>query len=196
MSNGLTLNVELSQESREKLRRLEDAGGLLAALATAMNAQANYTVSHIHRTRLIGTGPFPPSEHKLGVRSSRLWKALFATRATISGKTISWAIGDSVKYARIHELGGTIKHAARSGSVRLRTDARGNLLRQSGDQVGGRLAVFAKRSHKRARVVQYQAAAYQVNMPARAPIWTGILDCSAELRKAVVTTTEKFLLGK
>ncbi|MDN3578704.1 phage virion morphogenesis protein [Chitinimonas viridis] len=73
-------------------------------------------------------------------------------------------VGTNVKYAAIHQFGGTINHAARSGWVRHRTDAKGNLLRQGKN---GRLLVFAKDSHKRVKVTRYTSEGWQVKMPAR-----------------------------
>jgi phage virion morphogenesis protein len=60
-------------------------------------------------------------------------------------------IGTNMVYAPIQHLGGTIK---RTGHVRLRTDRKGNLLKNSDHS---NLAIFAKRSHKQAvaRAVNY-----------------------------------------
>nr|WP_279633745.1 phage virion morphogenesis protein [Cupriavidus gilardii] len=57
-------------------------------------------------------------------------------------------VATNIRYAAIHQFGGEITRAAHSGWVRLRTDASGKLIRQGKN---GRLAVFAKASHKRAR---------------------------------------------
>lgn len=76
----------------------------------------------------------------------------------------SAVVGTNLRYAAIHQLGGEITRAAHSGWVRLRTDARGNLLRQAKH---GRLAVFAKDSHKRARTVRYTSSGSKTKIPAR-----------------------------
>lgn len=76
----------------------------------------------------------------------------------------SAVVGTNVRYAAIHQFGGEITRAAHSGWVRLRTDARGNLLRQGR---AARLAVFAKDSHKRARKVQYTSDGWKTKIPAR-----------------------------
>lgn len=74
-------------------------------------------------------------------------------------------IGSNVRYAAIHQLGGTIQRAAYSKQVRHRTDAKGNLLRTA--QFSGKGLVFAKASHKRAIARWFEVAAHEVNIPAR-----------------------------
>ncbi|MDR1063063.1 MAG: phage virion morphogenesis protein [Azoarcus sp.] len=76
-------------------------------------------------------------------------------------------IGSNVAYAAIHQFGGTIAHDARSQKVRLRTDAKGSLLRQGKSGRKKNLAVFAKDRHKRARETWHQVDAYTVTIPAR-----------------------------
>lgn len=75
--------------------------------------------------------------------------------------------GTSVLYAAIHQFGGSIERGAYSSTVRLRTDAGGNLLRQGGEGKGKNLAVFAKDSHKRARSARYTTEGFTVGIPAR-----------------------------
>jgi hypothetical protein len=72
---------------------------------------------------------------------------------TLSGETISGGVqagGGPAFYGKYHEYGGTFDRKA--GSVRLRVDAKGELIRQLAN---GRLAVFAKSSHKRVKDVAY-----------------------------------------
>ncbi|MFZ4857915.1 MAG: phage virion morphogenesis protein [Desulfuromonadaceae bacterium] len=78
--------------------------------------------------------------------------------------TNSAGVATNKKYAAIHNFGGPINRAARSGSVRLRTDARGNILRQNGSD---HLAIFAKKSHKRAVSRDFSASGYTITMPQR-----------------------------
>ncbi|WP_416053122.1 phage virion morphogenesis protein [Cupriavidus basilensis] len=79
----------------------------------------------------------------------------------------SAAVGTNVRYAAIHQFGGEITRAAHSGWVRLRTDARGNLIRQGTKGRAARLAVFAKDSHKRVRTVRYTSSEGKTKIPAR-----------------------------
>ena len=56
--------------------------------------------------------------------------------------------GAAKDYAAIHQFGGTVDVPAHSVKTRLRTDAKGGLVRQANHK---NLAVFAKDSHKRVR---------------------------------------------
>ena len=51
--------------------------------------------------------------------------------------------------------------------MRLRTDAKGVLLRQGDEGKLAKLAVFARASHKRAVERSYQGKDYTINIPAR-----------------------------
>lgn len=75
--------------------------------------------------------------------------------------------GAARAYAAIHQFGGTIDRAPHSTKVRLRTDAKGNLMRQSTEGRAKNLAVFAKDGHKRARESWAAVDAYQITIPAR-----------------------------
>ncbi|KWH38495.1 hypothetical protein WL99_32680 [Burkholderia cepacia] len=72
--------------------------------------------------------------------------------------------GAAAAYAGIHQFGGTVTHPAHSTKVRLRTDSKGNLVRQAGHK---HLAVFARDSHKRARESWHEVGEYTVTIPAR-----------------------------
>lgn len=73
-------------------------------------------------------------------------------------------IGTNLVYAAIQHFGGKIQRKGKAGTVRLRTDAKGNLLRQGKN---GKLAVFARQSHKRAVERSYQGKDYSITLPAR-----------------------------
>jgi len=175
--------IELSAEAKQIIEDLKTMPEwATAAISKGMEKANQFTMAHIMQVHLTGNGPFPVSEHKLGVRSSRLRGGLFASRPVVVGERVQSAIGDSVKYAVIHEFGGRIKHPPRSGSVRLRTDASGALLRHGKN---GKLATFAKASHKRAKEVKFNAAGYEVEMPERAPVRTGIQEKFQEYGEAI-----------
>jgi len=83
---------------------------------------------------------------------------------TVQAGRMDVVIGTNLGYARIHQLGGEIKRKPFSGSVRLRTDAKGNLLRQEGRP---NLAVFARRNHKRMVTKEFKSEGYTIVMPKR-----------------------------
>lgn len=86
----------------------------------------------------------------------------------VDGTTV--VLGTVVRYARIHQEGGVIRPSVIR--LRFRTDAKGHLLSQQNLLNGpsrmrnaGKMAVFAKTSHKRAIEGVFLRGAYQ--MPAR-----------------------------
>ncbi|AYH45672.1 phage virion morphogenesis protein [Azoarcus sp. DN11] len=88
------------------------------------------------------------------------------SQATIAART-KRAGGAARVYAAIHQFGGTIDRAPHSTKVRLRTDAKGDLVRQGTEGRSKSLAVFAKDSHKRARESWHAVDAYQITISAR-----------------------------
>ncbi len=79
----------------------------------------------------------------------------------------SAGVGVATPYAGIQHLGGTIERGAYSSTARLRTDAKGALLRQGAKGRAKNLAVFAKDTHKRARSVRYTTEGFTIRIPAR-----------------------------
>jgi phage gpG-like protein len=177
MSDSITITV--SGPALDMARRASDRAGMMNAIAREMDLQNGYTIAHISKVRMRGNDgkPFPPEQHILGIRSANLVRSLWASEAEVNGSTVTGTIGSPVKYAAIHEFGGTVKRVQLAGSVRLRTDARGNLLRQGKN---GKLAVFAKAEHKRAVTVAYDGGKrFEFTIPERAPIRSGIADRAA-----------------
>lgn len=105
-------------------------------------------------------------------------------------------IGTNVPYARIHQYGGEIQRDGGEIDIRLRTDRRGNLLRQAGYP---HLAVFAKKSHKQVRESTHQFGPYTITIPARpylpfrGPPGQEILQ--PEARTTILQTVEDFISG-
>ena len=169
------VKIELSEAAKDILRHVtEMPQSMLGDIAKGMQKANVMLVSRIQAERLTGQGPFPVEEHKLGVRSGRLRGSLHAGGVTIADNRVESSIGSNVKYAAVHEFGGPIHHEASVGSVRLRTDRAGNLLRQG---VNPHLAVFARARHKRVKTVRWSADAHDVMMPERAPVRTEIANC-------------------
>lgn len=175
------------------LQRMRNAPAVvLPAMKRALDAEMQHTIAHITEQRLGGQGPYPVSQHRLGRVSHQLAESLDSTRAVISGTTLSAsAISTGVKYAAIHEFGGVIEFKPRPGSVRLRLDARGQLVRQA----DGRGARFARAEHKRARTVTFMTKGHKVTMPARAAIRTGIEDRAPAIAAALGAAAAKALDG-
>lgn len=184
------LEIKLRPSDQKKLDRLANRAALLQAMAKELDRQNLLTVAGIQRRRLTGQGPFPPSQQRLGIVTGRLRAAVAPGLAFIDGETIHSSIGCSVKYAWIHEHGGVIKMPPRKGSVRLRTDKAGNLLRHGKN---GKLATFAKAGHKRVKEVQFESKAYEIHMPPRAPIWAGIMDRKEDSARGIAKSVTAYL---
>jgi len=75
--------------------------------------------------------------------------------------------GAASAYAAAQQLGVTINRPTYSTKVRLRTNAKGELLRQGATGKSANLAVFAKDRHKRVRESWHQVPAYSFTLPAR-----------------------------
>ncbi|MDH0494255.1 phage virion morphogenesis protein [Comamonas aquatica] len=73
-------------------------------------------------------------------------------------------VGSNLRYAAAHQFGAAIERAAYSIKTRLRTDSKGQLLRQKDHK---NLAVFAKDRHQRARESWHEVAAHTIHIPAR-----------------------------
>ena len=85
----------------------------------------------------------------------------------IAWDATSASVSTNRKYAAIHNFGGEIKRYPFSSTVRLRTDAKGNLLRQGDEGLKANLAVFAKSGHKRTRDYFRFSMGYTIRMPRR-----------------------------
>ena len=169
------VKIELTPQAEEILRHVTDMPqSMLVDIAKGMQHTNVLLVSRIQEERLTGQGPFPVEEHRLGVKSGRLRGSLNSGPVTIADNKVESSVGSNVKYAAVHEFGWVIHHEASVGTARLRTDAKGNLLRQDKHP---HLAVFALPSHKRVKNVRWTADEYDVVMPERAPIRTEIENC-------------------
>ena len=185
------IRIELTAEARELVASMQTLPArVMEVIAAAMDKQNVATVAHIKEKYLSFPKAGPVSAIGLRVQSNRLRGAAAAVPATISGTRVESGIGDSVKYAKIHEFGGTVKHAARKGKVRLATTKAGELLHQVKN---GNLAVFAKRKAKYAKEVEYEGKAYEVDMPARGMFRRGIKDRMADYSRAISEAVIKAL---
>lgn len=156
------------------LQRLRNAPAAVPrAIAQEMNLQNQLTIGHIVQRRMTGKGPFPPSEGRLGVKTGRLRGSLRATAAVVQGQTITSAIGTNVKYAGIHEFGGTIPAyvitARNKKSLRF--------------VIGGKVLFRKSVNHPATEI------------PARAPIFRGIEDRAEQVGAALSGAALKALGG-
>lgn len=102
----------------------------------------------------------------LHVRSGNLRNSVNSQFSTAAGQ-YTGSVGTGIAYGAIHEFGGVIQMHMKPGIVRLRTDVKGNLMRQMKAGIETNLAIFAKASHKRVREVAHEGADYTITMPER-----------------------------
>jgi phage gpG-like protein len=178
---SVAIHIELTQSAQKILANLQALPANMAlAIAAGMDEANQFALANIVSKRLSGKGPYDVAEQRLGERSHTLIKSARTSPAVVNGNQVISAIGSNVKYAGLHEFGGRVHHPARTVKTRLRTDARGALVRQLGT-----LAIFAKKTHKRAKEVISQGKAYDVQIPARAPFRAGIAESAGDYRKSI-----------
>jgi len=101
-------------------RKIDLLGDLSVTLPLAVKSGMDYSLSiirgRIQRDRLSGRGPYPPSEHRLGIVTQQLQRSLREEPAVIAGDTITASIGSPVFYGALHEYGwsGTVRRGATS----------------------------------------------------------------------------------
>ena len=174
-----SFEIALPPETLALIRALEPSR-MLAAVARGLDRATELALARIKEERLRGQGPFPADEGRLGVRSARLVQSATRFPAQISGTTVTSSLGSNVRYAGIHEFGGTIRRVVKPGKVRLRTDRKGELLKR------GNLATFARKSHKGVREISYAGGKeYTIAIPARAPFGHGLADSGEDFEREI-----------
>lgn len=107
------MNVTIELQGFEIADRLGDKGGALKAMATAMDEENQYTVSHIQAKYLSfsKSGPSNPTGLRFQTGSAR--RALRATSTRLESDGLVSSIGGyvtskGVNYLAVHEFGATI----------------------------------------------------------------------------------------
>jgi phage virion morphogenesis protein len=165
----MTNTIEIKLDDAALRARLN---GLMSALANTQPMMASIASELAAQTELAFTdeGPGwpqlkPNTVKRRGSAHPILQVSNALARSVTAQSGADYAqVGSNLSYAAIHQFGGTIKRKGKAGSVRLRTDAKGNLLRQSGNS---NLARFAKGTHKRYTERNYQGKDYSIEIPAR-----------------------------
>ena len=179
-----TVQIGFTPEANAVLQRLSHLPrNILVGAARGMDNANELTIRVIQKDFLSFPKDGPTTLEGLRVVTNQLRPSIHASKARIEGDSVTSSIGSKVSYAALHEFGGTVHHQARKGVVRLHTDRAGNLLRQGAN---GKLAIFARKSHKLAKTVNYEGKAYDVTYPARAPVRRGI-ERNMEDIKAIVS---------
>jgi len=204
------ITIKLRPEDEQLLRDLKNwPAQLPKRIARALDRQNDATVSYTQRTYLSFPKHGPTVLNGLRVISNRLRGSLRSSKAVIDATKITSAIGSNVKYAAVHEFGGTFNVKKSEGVVHLKTIGTGSsLARQDGY---GNLAVFAGKKDRKGklftnsegkvvgyatekagvvdkihtRAVHYEGSTYSVTYPERMPVRRGIADQQGAYRLAV-----------
>jgi phage gpG-like protein len=184
-----TITIELTPQAQAVLASFETLPArMLEKMRAAMDQANELVLGKITASRYTGRGPYPVGEHRLGVGQrpggGRLRASLRRNDAQISGNTVQGAIGSNVIYAGVHEFGSTA-----SGTSSVRSFSRRQRSRDVRARVGkGKVTasgVALVRSHSRR---------WRQNIPARAPLQTGIkenLDIYSDLLSTAVLEAMK-----
>ena len=168
-----SFRIQFSPATLAAMARFKRASSsLMDVLRRTIDRENQLTIAHIVKRYASYPKQGPTMADGLRVQSGQYRRSVWASPAVIKGSEILSTIGSPLKYAGIHETGGTVPRPPRMGSVRLATDSKGVLVRQA----NGRLAVFAKKRRKNARTVDYTSKESSATYPARAPMRRGIQD--------------------
>jgi phage gpG-like protein len=172
----MSLTITLSPKAQALLAAAPQwPTAIKQGIRKALNYELGLAVGYIQRKKLSQRGPTT-----LGVRTNRLRSSVWQQPAAIAGDVIVAAIGSNVRYAGVHEFGGTFTRTSKAGSVRLKADSSGNV------QKRGNLATFAKRGAKNVKTVSFAGGkSYSVTVPARAPFRTGLQERSPNISRAL-----------
>lgn len=175
MATGLKFEVQpgnAGKQLHEAAAQLRDATSLFRSIAQLLESETEANFAARGRPSWVPLSKATVAERLKRNKGSTVLKIL-QDRGILASSISSdfgsdfamvGAGGAAKDYAAIHQLGGTIERAPYSVRTRLRTDAKGNLLRQAANR---NLAVFARDTHKRARESWSTVEGYKVSIPAR-----------------------------
>lgn len=204
----MSAEISISMDpSAEVIAKQLSTAKALSAIKRGLDRGNELALGEILRSRFTGRGPFPVSEHRLGVRTNRLRSSMRRTRAAITGNEVSASIGSNVHYFGIHEFGF-------SGSVTVRAHRRRAPQAdrfEMGESIISRakaaeLGAFDKRFKKSAQtkkgalqvssgIAMVKAHQRSVKMPERAPLRTGIVSNSSIWQREILSALTEALEG-
>jgi hypothetical protein len=113
--SDVTIKIELPPESQALIKKFQDMPDELPkAIKRGMDFALSQVRGRIQTQRLSGKGPYPPSEHRLGItKAHHLQPSLREEPAVIRGQSVTGAIGTNVFYGKIHEFG--VRYTTKKG---------------------------------------------------------------------------------
>lgn len=173
----MRLDVLISDQASSKVLELANGNArFVRAMARGIGQASQEIVGIAVKEAFTGKGPFPPAQHRLGVVTGRLKKAIRATSPSVnlSDSTIDVSFGSNVSYFAIHEFGfkGTIQVRGHTRKFTgTRSFKRGRLTKASSSKFK---SVLAKREFEgRGKLyTQVRPHGRKLDVPARAPLGT------------------------
>lgn len=178
----MNLQIRITQDQSAALLRMGAmAGRALPALGRAFGSAAQEVLGRAIKNRFTGSGPFPVSQNRLGVKSHRLRKSLRATRPQVNtaAGTVSVSLGSNVSYYAGHEFGfrGRVQvkgHVRKALAGTTRT-FRGKLTKAASAGSKARL------QSGRGNYSYVRPHSRRLNIPARAPLGTELAGLQTRL---------------
>lgn len=164
----MRLTVQIPPRSAaviERFRHMPER--LLPAIAHGLDRAAQAIIGHAQRMRFRGKGPFPPQEHRLGVRTHRLRDSLSALPAEVDPEGVRVRIGSDVVYFGPHEFGF-------AGAVQVREHRR-----------------VIRRGKRQAKIVSVRAHQRTMRLPERAPLRYSVLDELPAIERELVRAIDR-----
>jgi hypothetical protein len=114
---AVQIKIQLAPEAERIVANLQTLPPRVLNYIAAAMQQTNQLALRNVKLRLVGVGPFPAVEHRLGRRSGSLFAGVRASQPVISGNTVETSIGTNtvnkgVNYAAVHEFGAVIASRA------------------------------------------------------------------------------------
>ncbi len=101
------ITIQFSPRAQQLMANLSDLRGVQNGIRRGVDLALQETVGVIQRQFLNYPSGGPTTPEGLRHISGRLFKSVRATKAVISGDTVTATIGSNVKYAAVHEFGFT-----------------------------------------------------------------------------------------
>jgi hypothetical protein len=175
---SLEIKIDIPQASRAIIAKLQSFKPELGeAIKRGMDKGSAIVLGKTLSERFRGQGPFPVAEHRLGIRTHRLWDSLRWTKAqsvAVGGKLVevSASMGSNIEYFGVHEFGF-------EGDVQVKSFSRKvSELRFGRAPVKGKKKTVKKKETVRAHV-------RHLRIPARAPLRHGIEDHIGEFTEQI-----------
>lgn len=183
------LSITITPTAQALLQRIGNPQALLIhvqkAMQVAMDGDDGVRTNVVEKHLSAHPHPTDPKDHSLGVVTNRLRSSVWTT-TTPTATGVDARIGSNVVYAPLHEYGGTVKRVMLAGSVRLRADAKGLLLKGVARFASKKSNKKGELKHKRFVNVPYAGGKrFEIVYPERAPFRTGVAEKLDDMGQAV-----------